>query len=108
MGAIDPKYIEVKSIADIRPYNLHRAFHGDISSPAALKVRRGLLSVYGWNTVKQAREHVKVYNDYRDLIKNAKEDGLEAIIIGLPLHLHAPAAVYAMKLGLHVLTEKLM
>jgi predicted dehydrogenase len=108
MGAINPEYIEVKSIADIRPYNLHRAFHGDISSPAALKARRGLLSVYGWDTVQQARQHVKVYNDYRDLINKAKDDGLEAIIIGLPLHLHAPAAVYAMKKGLHVLTEKLM
>ena len=108
MGAIDPKYIEVKSIADIRPYNLHRVFHGDHSSAPALKARRGLLAVYGWNTVRQAREHITVYNDYRELIKNAKKDGIEAIIIGLPLHLHAPAAVYAMKQGLHVLTEKLM
>jgi len=108
MGAINPNYVQVKSIADIRPYNLHRAFHGDISSPAALKVRRGLLSVYGWDTVQQARKNIKVYNDYRELIKNAKQDGIEAIIIGLPLHLHAKAAVYAMKQGLHVLTEKLM
>jgi len=109
MGAIDPKYIEVKSIADIRPYNLHRAFHGDHSSDAALKARPGLLSVYGWDTVKQAREHIKIYHDFRELIKNAQADGLEAIIIGLPLHLHAPAAVFAMKdQGLHVLTEKLM
>ena len=108
IGAISPEYIEVKSIADIRPYNLHRAFHGDVSSPAALKVRRGLLAVYGWDTVKQAREHIKVYNDYHELIKNAKADGIEAIIIGLPLHLHAPAAVYAMSQGLHVITEKLM
>jgi len=108
MGAINPEYISVRSIADIRPYNLHRAFHGDVSSPAALKARRGLLSVYGWDTVRQARNHVKIYNDWRDLIRQAKEDELEAIIIGLPLHLHAPAAVFAMKQGLHVLTEKLM
>ena len=108
MGAIDPEYIQVKAIADIRPYNLHRAFHGDVSSPAALKVRRGLLSVYRWDTVQQARKQIKVYNDWRELIKNAKKNGLEAIIIGLPLHLHAPAAVYAMKQGLHVITEKLM
>ena len=30
------------------------------------------------------------------------------MIIALPLHLHAPAAIAAMKAGLHVLTEKLM
>jgi len=108
MGAINPEYIEVKAIADIRPYNLHRAFYGDISSPTALKARRGLLSVYRWDTVQQARKHIKIYNDWRELIRNAKAEGLEAIIIGLPLHLHAPAAVYAMQQGLHVLTEKLM
>ena len=108
MSAINPKYIEVKSIADIRPYNIHRAFHGDHSSPGALKARQGLLSVYGWDTIQQARKYIKIYDDYRELIKNAKRDGIEAIIIGLPLHLHATAAVYAMKQGLHVLTEKLM
>ena len=32
LGAINPKYIAVKAIADIRPYNLWRAFHGDYSS----------------------------------------------------------------------------
>lgn len=108
LGAINPEYIEVKSIADIRPYNQYRAFYGDVSSPVALKARKGLLSVYNWKTEHEARKHVKVYTDYRELIKNAKKDGLEAIIIGLPLHLHAPAAVYAMRQGLHVLTEKLM
>ena len=109
MGAINPEYIEVKSIADIRPYNLHRAFHGDVSSPAALKARPGLLSVYGWNTIQQARQNINIYNNFRDLLENAKNDGLEALIIGLPLHLHAPAAVLAMRdYGLHVLTEKLM
>ncbi|MDR3183573.1 MAG: Gfo/Idh/MocA family oxidoreductase [Planctomycetaceae bacterium] len=108
LGAVNPDYIEIKSIADIRPYNQHRAFYGDVSSPAALKARRGLLSVYNWNTESQARKNIKVYTDYRELIQNAKADGIEAIIIGLPLHLHAPAAVYAMRQGLHVLTEKLM
>ena len=45
---------------------------------------------------------------YENLIKNAKADGVEAVIIALPLHLHAPAAIAAMEAGLHVLTEKLM
>ncbi|GHT45152.1 NADH-dependent dehydrogenase [Planctomycetales bacterium] len=108
LGAINPDYIEVKSIADIRPYNQYRAFYGDVSSPTALKARRGLNAVYGWATESEAKKHVKVYTDYRELIRNAKADGVEAIIIGLPLHLHAPAAVFAMQSGLHVLTEKLM
>ncbi len=106
LGAINPEYVEVKAIADIRPYNVWRAFNGD---QEALAPRPGLMSVYGWKTETEARRHVKVYqNGYDELLKNAKADGLEAIIIALPLHLHAPAAIAAMKAGLHVLTEKLM
>ena len=108
IGAINPKFLSVKSIADIRPYNIYRAFHGDYYSAEALKVRPGLMSVFDWKTEDEARKNVKVYNAYEDLIKNAKDDGIEAVIIALPLHLHAPAAVAAMKAGLHVMTEKLM
>jgi predicted dehydrogenase len=107
LGAINPDYVQVTSIADIRPYNVHRAFHGDVSSPLAKSLRKGLMDVYGWKTEEEARRNVKVYDDYRDLIKNEAKN-LDAIIIGLPLHLHAPAAILAMQNGLHVLTEKLM
>ena len=112
ISAINPEYVEVVSIADIRPYSIHRAFHGDHYSDAALAARRGLMSVYGWKTEDEARRHVKVYEgdngNYKTLIDNAKGDGVEAIIMALPLHLHAPAAIAAMEAGLHVLTEKLM
>jgi len=108
IGAVTPDYIHIKSIADIRPYNVHRAFHGDIYSDAALAARPGLMAKYGWKTEDEARKHVAVYGDYQELIANAKKDGLEGVIIALPLHLHAPAAIAAMKAGLHVLTEKLM
>ena len=50
LGAINPKYIAVKAIADIRPYNVWRAFNGDFYSEAAHKARPGLMSVYGWKT----------------------------------------------------------
>ncbi len=108
MGAINPDYMEVKSIADIRPYNIHRAFHGDVYSDAALEARPGLLRRFGWKTEEEARRHVKVYGPWQELIANARRDGLEAVIIGLPLHLHAAASICAMRAGLHVLTEKLM
>jgi len=108
LGAVNPEFVQVRSIADVRPYNQHRAFHGDIYSDAALEARPGLMTKYGWKTEQEARKHVAVYNDSRELIEKAQEDGGEAIIIALPLHLHAPAAIAAMKAGLHVLTEKLM
>lgn len=108
LGAINPDYVEVKAIADIRPYNQYRAFHGDNYGEVAMKARCGLMKKYGWNTEDEARKHVKVYADYRDLLKDADKLGIEAVIIGLPLHLHAIASIQAMKKGLHVLCEKLM
>ena len=108
LGAINPDYIEVKAIADIRPYNQYRAFHGDNYSDAALAARCGLMTKYGWKTEDEARRHVKVYADYRDLLKDADKLGIEAVIIGLPLHLHAIASIQAMRAGLHVICEKLM
>jgi predicted dehydrogenase len=106
IGALNPKYIAVRAIADIRPYNVWRAFHGDYFSEA--KTRPGLISVYKWPNERAARKEVKVYGNYKELIEHAKEDKIEAVILALPLHLHAPVAIAAMRAGLHVLTEKLM
>lgn len=109
IGAINPKFIEVVAIADIRPYSVFRAFNGDLmGSPLAQKARLGLNRVYGWKNEEEGRQHVKVYGDYRDLLADSEELKLEAVIIALPLQFHAPAAILAMSKGLHVLTEKLM
>lgn len=114
IGALNPDYVQCVAIADIRPYNVHRAFHGDWSSDAAYDARPGLISRYGWKSEDEAKNNVKVYDkDYKDLLK---DENVEAIIIALPLHLHAPVAIEAMtaqqrgwrKNPLHVLTEKLM
>ena len=112
IGAVNPKYVQVVAIADIRPFNQYRAFHGDVSSPNALAVRPGLIKVFGWKDEAEARKNVKVFGDYKELLDFYKgkegEEGIEGVIIGLPLFLHAPAAIAALKQGCHVLTEKLM
>ncbi|HJQ79739.1 MAG TPA: Gfo/Idh/MocA family oxidoreductase, partial [Lacipirellulaceae bacterium] len=110
IGALNPKYIDVVAIADIRPYSLHRAFYGDWYSPGAHSARPGLLEVYKdeekWTDRSAAEKHIKVYtNGYKELLDDAN---VEAVIIALPLHLHHQAAVDAMRKGKHVLTEKLM
>ena len=112
IGALNPNFIEVKSIADIRPYNIWRAFYGDNYAPQNKTIRTGLLAKYGWKTKEEAEKHVKIYDaelgGYAELIKNARQDGIEGVIIALPLFLHAPVAIAAMQAGLHVMTEKLM
>ena len=127
IGAMNPKYVQVVAIADIRPFNQHRAFHGDATNANTLALRPGLIRVFGWKNEEEARQNVKVFGAYQDLFdyyadkkgseneegdengnETNVEEGIEAIIIGLPLHLHAPVAIQAMKQGYHVLTEKLM
>ena len=106
IGALNPDYVQVVAIADIRPYNIHRTFHGDESTPSALMHRPGLMRKYGWSSEQVARKHVKVYDDLYDDLLN--DSNVEGVIIALPLHLHAQATIKAMQKGKHVLCEKLM
>ena len=106
IGALNPRYVQVVAIADIRPYNVYRAFNGDKSSANARRHRKGLMNIYGWPTEEIARQHVKVYSDrYEEMLD---DENVEAVIIALPLHLHAEASIKAMRKGKHVLCEKLM
>jgi len=105
IGACNPEYVDVVAISDIRPSSIHRAFYGDYrSNTEPVSQRPGLMKVYGW-TEEQAKDHVKVYTDYEDLLA---DKNVEAVIIALPLHLHKPASIAAIRAGKHVLTEKLM
>ncbi len=109
IGGCNPDYVTVKAIADIRPYSIYRAFHGDWSSPAANSARPGLIKQYKYASEAEARKNVKVYDATNGGIDALlKDDEIEAVIIALPLHLHAPIAVKAMMANKHVLTEKLM
>jgi predicted dehydrogenase len=97
----NPEFLKIVAVSDIRPFNRERIFEGD-GTPS----RKGLKKIYGENADKE----IKSYAHYTELLKDdvVKDLGLEAVVIALPLHLHAPAAIAAMDLGLHVLCEKLM
>jgi predicted dehydrogenase len=104
VGEHNPDFLEFVAVADIRPSNLRRIFVGE---PAGL--RKGFKKIYG---KEEAERRVKKYTDYRQMLRENPE--VEAVVIAVPLHLHAPIAVEAMRIGqqrgkpIHVLCEKLM
>ncbi len=100
---LNPEFLEVKAICDLRPYNRHRAFHGQVGRE---DVRQGLMNVYGWQSEDTAKKNVAEYVDYEEMLRQEKD--LEAVIIAVPLSQHAKIAIAALKAGKHVLTEKLM
>ncbi len=51
----------------------------------------------------KARPKAKYYYDFRKMLEQEK---LDAVTISTPDHMHAPAAVMAMNLGLHVYVQK--
>jgi predicted dehydrogenase len=106
VGQHNPEFLEFIAYSDIRPSNQNRLFDGDPPSPSPLW-RRGLNRMYG----SSARRSVRKYDDYRELLRNPD---IEMVVIALPLHLHAPVAIDAMRAGRElgnikgVLCEKLM
>jgi predicted dehydrogenase len=101
VGEHNPKYLEIVAVADIRPSNKKRIFEGDKDWKTRNSPRKGLNYHYGTDADKK----IKVYDDYREVL--ARKD-VEAVIIALPLFLHAPVAIEALNHGKHVLCEKLM
>ncbi len=93
----NPDFLRFIAVCDIRPSNQRRVFEGE--SPWTHRV--GFNRKYGAN----ARKEIKVYTDYKELLE---DKNIEAVVIALPLHLHAQVAIDAMKAGKHVLCEKLM
>jgi len=96
IGGCTPEYVQVTAVADIRPYSIYRAFHGDWTTPT----RPGLIKQYKYSGEEEARRNVKVYDASNGGVEALlNDDSIEAIIIALPLHLHAPIAVQAMLKG---------
>jgi len=96
IGEHNPQYLQFIAYSDIRKSNQERIFRGE---PTGL--RRGFNFHYG----NDARQHIRLYENYRELLANPE---IEAVVIALPLNLHAPVAIEAMRAGKHVLCEKLM
>src|SRR5579875_3009307 len=105
-GQHNPAYLEFVAVCDIRPSNMNRIFQGE---PTGL--RKGLNKVYGERTAQKIKK-LESYDAFTEELRKNKD--IEAVVIALPLCMHAKAAIDAMKIGkergkpIHVLTEKLM
>jgi predicted dehydrogenase len=117
IGEHNPKYVKVVAVADIRPSNQKRIFTGDLEpvkdkcgdpipgkfKPKAGSPRVGLDHHYSDDEIAEIRK--RTYDDYKKILD---DKDIEAVIIALPLHLHAKVAIEALNAGKHVLCEKLM
>lgn len=93
-GEHNPRFLKFVAVCDIRPSNVKRIFEGQAGTP-----RKGLNFHY------HDPEEIAIYDDYHKVLADPE---IEAVVIALPLHLHAPVAIECMKAGKHVLCEKLM
>jgi predicted dehydrogenase len=115
IGEHNPKYIKIVAVADIRPSNRDRIFTGDLEpekdecgklKPKSTWKRKKSSPRLGLNYhYKEEAKAIKVYDDYKKVLE---DPDIEAVIIALPLHLHAKVAIEALNAKKHVLCEKLM
>ena len=101
IGEHNPEFLEFVAYSDIRPSNRKRIFAGEPHRPGAPLWRKGFNRIYGSN----AERRIRRYDDYKELLA---DPNVEMVVIALPLHLHAPVVIDALRAGKHVLCEKLM
>jgi predicted dehydrogenase len=108
IGEHNPEFLKFVAVCDIRPTNLKRAYAGEPSG-----LRKGFKRIYGSGVEqKGGTDYIESFTDYKEMLEKRKD--IEAVVIAVPLHLHAPVAVDCMLAGkargkpIHVLCEKLM
>ncbi len=84
------EYLEYIGYCDVRPSNVQRAKDEFLKHPQ-----------YSQDDVDKLR----AYDDAEAMLQ---DKDIEVVVIALPLWLHAPVAIQAMKAGKHVFCEKLM
>src|SRR5262245_38742495 len=94
VGEVNPEAMRFVAVCDGRPSNMRRIFEGD----PKVALRKGFKKVYGaWVDHKGSPDYIDQFAEleplYEYLEKDPKGQEVEAVVIALPLHLHAPVAV---------------
>jgi predicted dehydrogenase len=109
VGEHNPEFLKFVACCDVRPSNIKRIYDGD----PEVALRKGFKKIYGSQCDKKSHpDYIEHFHDFEEMLK--KRSDIEAVVIAVPLHLHAKVAIRAMQIGkergkpIHVLTEKLM
>src|SRR4051812_11986241 len=87
VGEHNPEFLKFVAVADIRPSNMTRIFEGDPKVP----LRKGFKKVYGAGVQRKGSpDYIEPFTDWEEMLQTRKD--VEAVVIALPLHLHAPVA----------------
>src|SRR5262249_41241949 len=91
-----PEYMDIVALADLRPSNRKRALNGDGNQDPL-----GLIKKPG----RDKATSIKQYDDHTAMLNDPE---VEAVVIAVPLNVHARLTIDALKHDKHVLCEKLM
>ena len=83
--------------------NLHEFFKLGEEIVALCDIDQGRLDG-AYNKIKERCPDARKYRDFREMLE--KEQDLDAVVVSTPDHMHAKAAITAMKCGYHVYVEK--
>ena len=89
--------VRIGALADIDMKQVLQAITGRVESDNPNRQAQG-------RALGDAYERATRYADYREML--ATEEGLDAVIVATPDHIHAHAALTAMAKGLHVYAQK--
>ncbi len=92
--------VRIVALADPREHAEYgRFYYGGVAGRGPVRER-----IQKRQEEKRPGSRIAEYEDFREMLE--KEKGIDAVLVATPDHVHAPAAISAMRAGKHVYCEK--